>query len=266
MYPTLFEIAGFKVDTYSVVWFIALSLAIVWVVHRLERYEIDEDIARKIMGVSFLFMLLGAKVPDYIKNWQTYFNKPSLIFTNSTGLHEAGAVLGAFISALILTLLNRKKVSFLKLCEAAAPCAMLSIAVGRWGCFLNGCCLGLPTEFFTGVHFPFDKAELMRHPVQVYYSLCSFIITGALLLIERFIRKRYGLSKSHSVIAPLAMISYSLMRLFVDITRSSYSLSWRVSNEWNYKVLAWGLPFEILWLAYGLIRLKKLNRGKNFNE
>lgn len=264
MYPTLFEIAGFKVDTYSIVWFIALSLAIVWVVHRLEPYEIDEDRARKIMSVSFLFMLLGARTPEYVSNWQTYFNDPSLFLTGG-GLHEAGAVLGAFVSALILSLLNRKKVSFLKLCEAAAPPAMLSIAVGRWGCFLNGCCLGLPTKFFTGVHFPFDKAGLMRHPVQVYYSLCAFVAVCFLLLIERFIRKNYGLSKSHSVIAPLALISYSLMRLFVDITRSHHSLSWRVSNEWNHKVFAWGILFETLWLVYGLIRLKKLNRSGEIN-
>jgi len=260
MYPTLFEIAGFKVDTYSVIWFIALSTAIIWVVHRLERYGIDEDIARKIMSASFLFMLLGAKAPDYIKNWRMYFDNPSLIFTSSGGLHEAGAVSGAFVSALILSFLNRKKISFLKLCEAAAPPAMLSIAIGRWGCFLNGCCLGLPTNFFTGVHFPFDKAGLMRHPVQLYYSLCAFIITVVLLLIERFIRKRYELINSHSVIAPLAFISYSLMRLFVDIARSYRSLSWRVANEWYYKIFAWGILFEILWLIYGLIRLKKLKK------
>mgnify|MGYP003571410724 CR=1 FL=1 len=259
MYPTLFEIAGFKVDTYSVVWFIALSLAIIWVVHRLEKYGIDEDIARKIMSVSFLFMLLGARAPEYIKNWRDYFNDPSLFLENRGGLYETGAILGAFISAFTLSFLNRKKISFLKLCEAAAIPVMLSIAVGRWGCFLNGCCLGLKTECPLGVHFPFDKAGLMRHPVQIYYSLYAFAAVLILLSVEKFLSKRYGLSKSHSIIAPMCLIFYSLMRIFIDITRDSHSILWRVSNEWIYITLAWVLPFEILWLVYGLKRLKKIH-------
>lgn len=258
MYPTLFEIADFRVDTYSVVWFIALSLAIVWVVHRLEQYEINEDTARKIMCVSFLFMLAGARAPEYIKNWRMYLNQPSLFLSSNGGLHESGAILGAFISSFILCLLNRKKISFLKLCEAAAPPMMLSIAVGRWGCFLNGCCVGLPTKFFAGVHFPFDKAGLMRHPVQIYYSLMALVIVAVLLSVEKFLSKRYELSKSHSILTPLTLIFYSLMRLSLDMTRISGSLLWKISNYWLYMMLTWGLPIEILWLSYGLIRLKKI--------
>ena len=261
MYPTLFEIAGFRVDTYSVVWFIALSLAIIWVVHRLELYGIDEDTARKIMSVSFLFMLFGARAPEYFKNWRVYFNDPSLFLDfNRGGLHEAGAILGAFIAAFLLSVFS-KKISFLKLCEAAAPPAVLSIVIGRWGCFFNGCCLGLPTESFIGVHFPFDRAGLFRHPVQIYYSITSLIILLMLLGIERKISKKRKLTASDSIIAPLALISYSLMRLFVDILRDSHSLVWRIANEWNYKALAILLPFEVAWLAYGLYKSKNKIRS-----
>ncbi len=259
MYPTLFEIAGFRVDTYSVVWFIALSLAIVWVVNRLEKYEIDEDTARKIMSVSFLFMLLGARAPEYFQNWRMYVDKPSLFLEfNRGGLHEIGAVFGAFISAFLLTVFN-KKISFLKLCEAAAIPAMLSIAVGRWGCFLNGCCLGLPTKFFTAVHFPFDKAELTRHPVQIYYSFAAAASVLFLLYVEKKISLKYKLANSHSIIAPLALILYSSMRLLIDNTRFSGGLLWQFSNETRYKILACLLLLNIAWLAYGSYRLKNKN-------
>ncbi len=264
MYPTLFEIAGFRVDSYSAVWFLALSLAIIWIVHRLEPYKIDEDTARKILSVSFLFMLLGARAPEYFVNWRVYYKNPSLLLDfNRGGLHETGAILGAFISAFILSVFN-KKISFLKLSEAAALPAMLTIAIGRWGCFLNGCCLGLQTNFFTGVHFPFERAGLLRHPVQIYYSLTAFVILIMLISVEKIISKRHRLSDSDSILAPLALISYSLMRLFVDITRSSRGILWRISNEWHYKTLAFLLPLEILWLIYGIIKLKK--QEKIFNE
>lgn len=256
MHPTLFQIAGFRVDTYSVVWFIALSLAIIWAVKRLRLYNLDEDEARKIMSVSFLFMLLGARFPYYFENLKNFFENPSLLLDlNRGGLHETGAIMGAFISAFLLSVFN-KKISFLKLCEVAAPPAMLSIAIGRWGCFLNGCCVGLRTKFFTAVHFPFDKAGVMRHPVQIYYSLTAFIIVLILLFAEKKIHKKYNLKNSDSIIAPLACISYSLMRIFVDITRNRRPVLYRITHTWQYGLLAAVIPLCCLWLAYGLLKLK----------
>ena len=259
MYPTLFEIAGFRVDTYSVVWFIALSLAIIWAIKRLQLYNLDEDEARKIMSVSFLFMLLGARSVWYFENWEKVFENPSLLLDlNRGGLHELGALLGAFISAFLLSVFN-KKISFLKLCEVAAIPAMLSIAVGRWGCFFNGCCVGFRTKFCTAVHFPFDKARVMRHPVQIYYSLTAFIIVLILLFVEKKIHKKYNLKNSHSIITPLAVISYSLMRIFVDITRNRRPVLYRITHTWDYGLLAALIPVCFLWLAYGLLRLKNKN-------
>ena len=248
MYPTLFTIFGFRVDTYSVVWFIALSLAIVWAIKRLELYGLDEDEARTIMSVSFFCMLIGARSPEYIAHWKMYLDKPSLLLDlNRGGLHEVGAITGAFLSAFIMSVF-RRKISFLKLCEAVAIPAMLAIAVGRWGCFLNGCCVGLHTDFFTAVHFPRDAEGFLRHPVQIYYSLVAFVIMFVLLFVE----KKFTRYKSHSVIAPLALILYSLMRLFVDYARVSAPLLFRIQHSWNYKLLVYALPLELIWLAFGL--------------
>ena len=253
MYPTLFTIFGFRIDTYSVVWFIALSIAIVWVIRRLELYKIDEDEARKIMSVSFFFMLLGARSPEYIENWKLYFDKPSLFLDLNRGaLHEAGAITGAIVTAFVMCLFS-KKVSFLKLSEAAAIPGFLSIAIGRWGCFLNGCCVGLPSKFFTAVHFLRDPINLTRHPVQIYYSIFAFISVLLLLLVE----KKFTKYRSHSVIAPLALILYALMRLILDsLFRSSTPFLWRISYQWKYIMLVYALPLECLWLAYGLRKLK----------
>ena len=253
MYPTLFTIFGFRIDTYSVVWFIALSLAIVWAIKRLELYKIDEDEARTIMSVSFFCMLLGARSYEYIAHWKMYLNKPSLLLDlNRGGLHEVGAITGAFLAAFVMSIL-RRKISFLKLCEVVAIPALLAIAVGRWGCFLNGCCVGLHSDFFTAVHFPRDPDGFLRHPVQIYYSLFAFTSILVLLYVER----KFTRYKSHSIIAPLALILYTLMRFIVDFTRVHNSLWWRVTHAWNYKILAYALPFEIAWLISGVIVFRK---------
>ena len=257
MYPTLFHIGSIRIDTYSVVWFIALSAAILWGIKRLELYELDEYESRRVMAVSFFFMLLGARSVEYIIHWDKYMKAPSLFLDiNKGGIHEFGAVAGAFISAMVMCLLTRK-VSFSKLCDVAAPPAMLAIAIGRWGCFLNGCCVGLPTKFFTGVHFPFDKAGVLRHPVQIYYSVIAIIIVGLLLLVERRVLPVQKKKNRHySVVAPLGIILYLLMRFAVVPVRDSQPFMKMMTGTIVYRGMIFALPFMCVWLLYSLRKLK----------
>ena len=257
MYPTLFHIGSLRIDTYSVVWFIALSLAILWSIKRLELYQLDEDESRRVMAVAFLFMLLGARSYEYIAHWKIYLNNPKLLLDlNRGGLHEFGAVAGAFLSALVMCIFSRK-VSFLKLCDTAIIPAFLAIAIGRWGCFLNGCCWGLRSNAFCAVHFPQDRAGIFRHPVQIYYSVIAAVIVLILLWAERKIipvqkkAKRY-----YSVIAPLGIILYSLMRYSIAPLRYPQTFGWLILYEWTYRGITIMLPFTCVWLAYSLLRLK----------
>ena len=258
MYPTLFNIFGFRIDTYSVLWFIGLSVAILWTIKRLQLYDIEEDEARTVMAISFFCILLGARLPEYFINWKIYYNNPSLLLDlNKGGLHEIGAVIGG-ITAGFLTCLYRKKISFLKLCEAAAIPSCVSIIIGRWGCFFNGCCVGLRSKSFFAVHFPFDKAGVTRHPVQIYYSVIMLITMLILLKVEQKIRRSNLISQSHSIIAPLALILYTLMRFSMAYFRSRTPLLKVIMRNPLVTILAVAIPFECLWLMYGLRRLKSV--------
>lgn len=259
MYPTLFHVFGLRIDTYSVIWFIALSIAIVWVIRRLKIYELDEYESRKIMAVSFFFMLLGARSFEYIQHWKQYMANPSLFLDiNRGGVHEFGAVSGAFLSALIMCMFSRK-VSFSRLCDAAAPPAILAIAIGRWGCFMNGCCVGIRTQSFLGVHFPFDRAGVFRHPVQIYYSVIALVIVGVLLAVEKRVLPRQKGEQHYSVIAPLAVILYSLMRLSVAPLRNHRIFAWVINHSLTYRGIMITLPLMSLWLAYSLSKLKTVH-------
>jgi prolipoprotein diacylglyceryltransferase len=68
----------------------------------------------------------------------------------------------------------------------ALPLA-LALAVGRWGCFCNGCCYGTETTLPWGVWFwvpgP-DGPRLMKcHPTQIYESLFHFTMAWLLLVL-----------------------------------------------------------------------------------
>ena len=255
MYPTLLQLGSFRIDTYSVIWFIALSLAIIWSIKRLGLYELDEDESRRIMSISFLCMLIGAMAFKHIRLIPSYIANPSLMPSFSNwGLSEMGALLGAFISAFILCIFS-KKISFMKLCDVSIIPAILSIAIGRWGCFLNGCCVGLRSKFFMAVHFPFDSAGVTRHPVQIYYSVIAFVIVLILIYVEKKILP-FQKQKYHSVITPLGIILYSLMR-FAIVPVRDYIPLWRlILRSPTYQALGIVFPLACVWLTYSLLRIK----------
>jgi phosphatidylglycerol:prolipoprotein diacylglycerol transferase len=57
---------------------------------------------------------------------------------------------------------------------------MIGQAIGRIGCFLEGCCYGAPTTGPLGVHFP--GHALARHPTQLYEMAADLAIAAVLLL------------------------------------------------------------------------------------
>lgn len=77
--------------------------------------------------------------------------------------------------------------------DLIAPCLMLGHAIGRVGCFLNGCCYGRPTDLPWGVVFPRLGDGLPRHPTQLYeagFLLVLFFL--AQWLFGRRVEQKWG--------------------------------------------------------------------------
>jgi phosphatidylglycerol:prolipoprotein diacylglycerol transferase len=53
-----------------------------------------------------------------------------------------------------------------------------AVAVGRWGCFFNGCCYGTETDSPWGVDF---GDGVRRHPTQLYESLFHLLMAAVVL-------------------------------------------------------------------------------------
>ena len=93
--------------------------------------------------------------------------------TITTGL--IGAYLGVELAKLALGI--RAKTG-----DAYAIPLALALAVGRWGCFFNGCCFGVPTDLPWGVDF---GDGIRRHPTQIYEVLFHAVMAGVLIAIAR---------------------------------------------------------------------------------
>jgi phosphatidylglycerol:prolipoprotein diacylglycerol transferase len=84
-----------------------------------------------------------------------------------------GAYLGVELIKLVLHIPVKTGDTF------ALPLA-LALAVGRWGCYCNGCCYGVATDLPWGVAF---GDGIARHPVQIYESLFHLLAAGLLAVV-----------------------------------------------------------------------------------
>ena len=121
----------------------------------------------------------------------------------------------------------------------ALPLA-LALAVGRWGCFFNGCCYGTPTDLPWGVDF---GDGVRRHPTQIYESL--FHLTMAGVLIAVVLRGRF---RDHRL--KLYLIAYRRYRFATEFIRPEPVYAAGLTfYQWVALVLAAGLSVQWWWDA-----------------
>jgi len=119
----------------------------------------------------------------------------------------------------------------------ALPLA-LALAVGRWGCFFNGCCFGIATTLPWGVDF---GDGVRRHPTQVYESLFHVAMAGvlALLLWRGVLRGRQ---------LKLYLIAYGVYRFLTEFIRPEPAW-WLGLTFYQWAALALVVGLALQWLA-----------------
>src|ERR671912_1852068 len=219
MYPELFRIGNFPINTYGVFLAIAFLAAILITVKLAERDGLPRQ---KIYDLS-LWMLLaglvGSKIlmlftePEYRQNlWQLL----SLDFLRSGGVFYGG-LLGAVIVGYLL--MRYYKLPWWKTADSFAPGIAIGNFFGRQGCFAAGCCWGKPTNLPWGVKFTELGHEITGvpidthlHPTQLYESFAMLLVFLFLLWLHK--RKRF----SGQVILAYALL-YSIIRFLIEFVR-----------------------------------------------
>ncbi|HYH87344.1 MAG TPA: prolipoprotein diacylglyceryl transferase [Pyrinomonadaceae bacterium] len=219
MYPELFRIGSFPVNTYGVLLAAAFLLAL-FVAARLGQRD---GLPRERVFDIGLWMLLGGLVgsklllmlvePEYAGDVRQLL---SLDFLRSGGVWYGG-FLGALGAGLLL--IRRYKLPLASTLDAFAPGVAIGQAVGRQGCFAAGCCWGKPTTLPWGVEFTERGHEITGvplgvhlHPTQLYESFAALLIFFLLLWLHR--RKRF----TGQVIASYAVL-YGLTRFLIEFVR-----------------------------------------------
>ncbi len=220
MFPELFRIGNFPINTYGVLLAVGMLLAL-FVASKLAARD---GLPRERIYDLGLWTLIGGLAGSKIL---MYFVEPnveifSLDFLRSGGIYYGG-FLGGFITLFLLIRLY--KLSFWKVADAFAPGLALGQAIGRQGCFAAGCCWGKPTDSIFGVHFTEQAHDftgvpiytegggaLHLHPTQLYESIAMLAVFGILIYLHK--KKKFD----GQILIAYGII-YSIVRFTIEFWR-----------------------------------------------
>jgi phosphatidylglycerol:prolipoprotein diacylglycerol transferase len=219
MYPELFKIGNFPINTYGVFLALAFLCAILITVKLGARDGLPREKIYDLCLWMLLSSLIGSKVlmlftePEYRDHpWQLL----SLDFLRSGGVFYGGLIAAILAGYLLM---RRYKLPWWKTADACAPGIAIGNFFGRQGCFAAGCCWGKPTSLPWGVKFSELGHEITGvpvgvplHPTQLYESFAMLLVFAFLLWLHK--RRLFD----GQVILFYALL-YSLVRFSIEFFR-----------------------------------------------
>jgi phosphatidylglycerol:prolipoprotein diacylglycerol transferase len=188
MHSILFHIGPLPVYSYGFMLMLAF-LAATAVATRLARQRgIAPEYVLDLTASVLVAGILGARLLYVALNLSYFRDHPGHVLRLwEGGLSFHGGLAGGLIAGLIFC--RRRGISFLRMGDVVAPALALGYAIGRIGCFLNGCCYGAPTDlpWACRFHDPPITGPLTppSHPTQIYASIINLGIFALLLTIAR---------------------------------------------------------------------------------
>ncbi len=212
--PIAFTIGSIEVRWYGI--FIALAIAVVvlWAVRGVKKganLSYDTVITAALVGLPS--GVIFARLLHVIDAWEYYSQHLGEIIGGG-GLTAYGGVLGAALGIWIYSRFSRFEFGYFA--DMVAPGIILSQAVGRVGCLLNGCCYGLETHLPWGIVYihpeSFCPLGVAVHPTQVYEILWNLAVFAVLLKLR-------GRFKPDGSLFLIYLSLYSVWRFGADFLR-----------------------------------------------
>lgn len=172
--------------------------------------------------------MIGARAFYFVQHPEAFHEPSDLFRTWQGGNVFYGCILGGLTGSILYWL--RRPFPFWRMADAVAPAVAVGAALGRIGCFLNGCCHGAVCDVPWAVRFPAGshawarqvndglisteaRVSLPVHPTQLYSFLTGMVVVGLLLLYARR-------DRSPGKVMALLMIAYSVTRWPIESLRS----------------------------------------------
>ena len=223
MHPILLKLGPFTLYSYGVMLVIAFMLT-TWLASRAARRLPNERLAihaEQITDFTCLALLggiMGARLLYVGLQWDFFRRVPQEIpAVWHGGLVWYGGFLGGVLAGWLY--LRAKQLVFLRVMDQFIPFLALGHAIGRIGCFLNGCCYGRPTTSWYGVVFPGHAVAVL--PTQLFEAAGLFLLYSVLRVLQRSsIMNRPG------ALFGLYLVGYAGLRFLMEFLRGDQVAWW----------------------------------------
>ena len=153
--------AGVPIRGFGVMLLCAVLLAVALAVRRAKQLSFNSDLVYSLAVWIFVSGILGARVFYVVQKWEQFGGDSvwellaGIVNVTQGGIVIYGGLIGGAVGFIVFVL--RNQLSWLAVGDLIAPSVMLGMAIGRLGCFLNGCCYGGDCEYPWAVRFPPDS-------------------------------------------------------------------------------------------------------------
>ena len=231
MFPILFEVGDWRVPSYAVMMVLGYIVALLTVLmvippgRNSEGESFNRGQALDLFIVMLVASLFGAKIGH------TVFEAPGHVGVNGQRIDTVFELLrddplhwlrlddpgyvwyGGMIGALLVAVAYFRRRPHLNpwlYADAFTPAIMIGAMIGRLGCFMGGCCYGVPTELPWGMTFPGTHQAV--HPTQLYDAAIAAVL--GLGFLARFPRRRFD-----GELITLLLIAYPALRAMTESVR-----------------------------------------------
>ncbi len=198
MHPVLFELhtwfGAWTVYSYGVLLAVAYVAALAMAVVRAKRAGVDPGRVMDLGVYLIIAAIVGAKLMLVVVDFHYFAEHPHEIVSGALG-RAAGVFYGGLILAFAVAmwLVRRYRLPVWTTADLLAPGIALGHVIGRFGCFLAGCCFGKRTTVPWAVTFTDPAAAanvgtplgIPLHPTQLYDAGAELLILTLLLATER---------------------------------------------------------------------------------
>ncbi|NQT06543.1 MAG: prolipoprotein diacylglyceryl transferase [Candidatus Omnitrophica bacterium] len=241
MHPVIVKCGPFTIYAYGFLVSLAFIVTSYLIAKDSQRYSIPKNSLWDFLLLLLIAGLVGARLFHVSLNLSHYIKNPlEIVNIQGGGLAIQGGIIASIIAGAIF--LSKNRLPFWKAGDLVMQYLPLGQAIGRIGCFMNGCCFGIP----------FAKDTLLRHPTQVYLSLALLSIYILLRIISQ--KKRFD-----GEIFLLYFLLYAPARFMIDFLRGDLTTIFaglNMSQMINIILFAVSLVLYYLRRRYGNTQIK----------
>jgi phosphatidylglycerol---prolipoprotein diacylglyceryl transferase len=204
------------IQGYGLMIALGILMALLYASRQTKKIGIEFSNINDLFIWIFLAAFIGGRFFFFFEDPDYYFGTPSNMFELSgSGFVFYGSLLFAIPTMIIY--FKVKKLPTYKMLDIMAFVAIIVHGFGRMGCFMAGCCHGIPTDSALGVAFnhPHTMASpigVPLHPTQIY----DIVLLAFIFAVLRVVKTKQAFDGQLFL---LYIMLYAVGRAIVEIFR-----------------------------------------------